>query len=71
FQAAPAGQARSDVTNSCTSPCTSPLINHELIADGAGRQYAYQNQSYRYRDSFEAVEATARGKDLGLWGHCP
>lgn len=47
------------------------LINGELIRLGSGRQYAYRDQNYRYRQSFEAAERTAKEHTAGLWSACP
>lgn len=46
------------------------LINNDIIAAGHGRQYAFNNQNYRYRDTFERSETTAKARNLGQWNTC-
>lgn len=43
------------------------LYNLEAVANGDARAYAYQDQPYAYRDEFEAAEADASARRLGLW----
>ncbi|WP_420712862.1 hypothetical protein [Gordonia sp. MP11Mi] len=45
-------------------------MNGELIRLGSGRQYAFNNQNYRYRAAFEDMEHTAHDRHAGLWGAC-
>jgi micrococcal nuclease len=44
--------------------------NLEAIENGDARAYAYDDQVYNHRESFEAAEADARARSLGLWS-CP
>lgn len=44
-------------------------INEQLVKEGFARAKAYKPNT-RYRDVFEAAEAEARTKGVGLWGSC-
>lgn len=44
-------------------------INEQLVKEGFARAKAYK-PNVRYRETFEAAEADARAKGIGLWGKC-
>lgn len=45
------------------------LLNLEMIAQGAGREYTY-DKPYEYVDTFKSAESDARENNLGLWEKC-
>ena len=46
------------------------LLNEALITQGFGREYAYRNQNYAYRNAFRDAEMSAQATGAGLWGAC-
>jgi len=42
------------------------LVNEQLVAEGYAHEYTYEIP-YKYRDEFNAAEASARDNERGLW----
>lgn len=45
-------------------------FNMQLIEDGYGMLYVFNNQSFKYRPAFSAAEQDSRSNNKGLWGSC-
>ena len=46
------------------------LFELALLREGYARQYAFANQRYRYRATFEAAESAAKAARIGMWSAC-
>ena len=46
-------------------------VNLRLVAEGAATPYFYRGRRGRYAARLEALAASARGHQLGLWKGCP